>query len=90
MKERQRHRQREKQASCREPDMGLDPGTPGSGPGQKAGAQPLSHPGIPPAHFITLESSLITVSHCLYFALCVSTVTYRNVFIITHSSLNWF
>ena len=26
----QRHRQREKQAPCREPDVGLDPGTPGS------------------------------------------------------------
>ena len=34
--ERQKHRQREKQASCREPDMGLDPGTPGSRPGPKA------------------------------------------------------
>ena len=28
--ERQRHRQREKQAPCREPDVGLDPGSPGS------------------------------------------------------------
>ena len=27
--------------------MGLDPGTPGSHPGPKAGAKPLSHPGIP-------------------------------------------
>ena len=27
--------------------MGLDPGTPGSCPGPKAGAKPLSHPGIP-------------------------------------------
>ena len=25
----------------------LDPGTPGSCPGPKAGAKPLSHPGIP-------------------------------------------
>ena len=31
----------------REPDVGLDPGTPGSRPGPKAGAKPLSHPGIP-------------------------------------------
>ena len=46
-RERQRHRQREKQAPCREPDVGLDPGTPGSCPGPKAGAKPLSHPGIP-------------------------------------------
>ena len=35
-RERQRHRQREKQTPCREPDVGLDPGTPGSGPGLKA------------------------------------------------------
>ena len=33
--ERQRHRQREKQAPCREPDVGLDPRTPGSHPGLK-------------------------------------------------------
>ena len=46
-RERQRHRQREKQAPCREPDTGLSPGTPGSCPGPKAGAKPLSHPGIP-------------------------------------------
>ena len=43
----QRQRQREKQAPCREPDVGLDPGAPGSHPGPKAGAKPLSHPGIP-------------------------------------------
>ena len=47
-RERQRHRQREKkQAACREPDVGLDPGTPGSHPGLKAGAKPLRPPGIP-------------------------------------------
>ena len=40
-------RQREKQAPCREPDVGLDPGTPGSCPGPKADTKPLSHPGIP-------------------------------------------
>ena len=44
--ERQRHRQREKQAPCWEPDMWLDPGTQGSRPRPKAGAKPLSHPGI--------------------------------------------
>ena len=38
---------REKQAPCREPDVGLDPGSPGSCPGPKAGAKQLSHPGIP-------------------------------------------
>ena len=45
--ERQRHRQREKQVPCRQPDMGLDPRIPGSCPGPQAGAKPLSHPGIP-------------------------------------------
>ena len=30
-----------------EPDVGLDPGSPGSRPGPKAGAKPLRHPGIP-------------------------------------------
>ena len=53
MKERQRHRQREKQAEGeagsmhQEPDVGFDPGPPGSRPGPKAGTQPLSHLGIP-------------------------------------------
>ena len=42
----QRHRQREKQVPCREPDAGLDPGSLGSRPGLKADAQLLGHPGI--------------------------------------------
>ena len=32
--------------------LGFDPGTPGSRPGLKAGAKPLSHPGIPRAALI--------------------------------------
>ena len=39
--------QREKQAPCRELDVGLDPRSPGSRPGLKADAQWLSHPGVP-------------------------------------------
>ena len=35
-RERQRLGQREKQAPCREPDLGLNPGSPGSRPGLKA------------------------------------------------------
>ena len=31
----------------REPDVGFDPGSPGSRPGPKAGAKPLRHPEIP-------------------------------------------
>ena len=44
---RQRHRQREKQAPCREPSAGLHPRTRGSRPELKADAHPLSHPGVP-------------------------------------------
>ena len=46
-RERQRHRQREKLAPCREPDVGLDPRTPGSHLEAKADAQLLSHPSVP-------------------------------------------
>ncbi|KAM8938137.1 inactive serine/threonine-protein kinase 19 isoform 1-T1 [Lycaon pictus] len=46
-REKQRHRQSEKQAPCRDPDVGLHLRTPGSHLGPKAGAKPLSHPGIP-------------------------------------------
>ena len=45
----QRHRQREKQAPCREPDVGLHPGTSGSRPEPKADTSLLNYPGIPKA-----------------------------------------
>ena len=56
-RESQRHRQKEKQAPCREPDAGLDPGTPGSCPGPKAGAKRLSHPGIPTFIFLFMRDT---------------------------------
>ena len=43
-----------------EPDVGIDPGSPGSGPGPKAGAKPLRHPGIP--DFISLTFVLLCYS----------------------------
>ena len=47
----QREREREAEGEAgsmhREPDVGFDPGSPGSRPGPKAGAKPLRHPGIP-------------------------------------------
>ena len=56
MREREtdRPRQREKQAVCREPDVGLDPGSTGSHLGlwAKGGAKPLSHPGCPAPMFM--------------------------------------
>ena len=54
---REREREAETQAEGeagsmhREPDVGLDPGSPGSHPGPKAGAKPLRHPGIPEREF---------------------------------------
>ena len=57
--ERQRHRQREKQAPCREPNVGLDPGTPGSHPEPKADAQSLSHPGVPYVWLLLLNIMFI-------------------------------
>ena len=54
---RQRHRQREKQAPCGEPDVGLDPGTPGSCPETKADAQPLSQSGALKEHALSEEGA---------------------------------
>ena len=45
--ETQRERGREKQAPCREPDVGLDIMTAESHPEPKADAKQLSHPDIP-------------------------------------------
>ena len=48
-REREAETQAEREAGSmhREPDVGIDPGSPGSRPGPKAGAKPLCHPGIP-------------------------------------------
>ena len=59
-----RHREREAETQeegeagsmHREPDVGLDPGTPGSRPGPKAGAKPLSHPGIPYSWILEVQT----------------------------------
>ena len=61
-----RHREREAETQAegeagsmhREPDVGFDPGSPGSHPGPKAGAKPLRHPGIPSGVFYRLEGRL--------------------------------
>ena len=46
-----------------EPDVGLDPGSPGSRPWPKAGAKPLRHPGIPVVIFhCKIQTILISVS----------------------------
>ena len=44
----EREAEREREAGpCTEPDVGLDPASPGSYPEPKAGTKPLSHPGVP-------------------------------------------
>ena len=52
-REGQKHRQREKQAPCREPDAGLYPRILGSRPEPKADSQLLSHSGVPNSVFYT-------------------------------------
>ena len=47
----------------REPDVGFDPGSPGSRPGPKAGAKPLRHPGIPPLPTLRTSVSPVIQSH---------------------------
>ena len=47
MRDTHTERQKETQAPHREPDAGLNPGSPGSHPGLKADAQPLSHAAAP-------------------------------------------
>ena len=51
--EKGRDGQREKQAPCREPDMGLDPRTLGSQPELDADVQPLSLLGAPVCWFLS-------------------------------------
>ena len=46
--------QKERQAPCKEPDVGLDSGNPGTHPEPKADVQLLSHPGV----------SGVTASNC--------------------------
>ena len=57
--ERGRHRQREKQAPCRKPDMGLNPRTPESRPEPKTDAQPLSHPGVSFSGIFVVEDPVV-------------------------------
>ena len=64
--ERERHRQRKKEAPCRKPDVGLDAGTPGSYPDPKADAQPLNHPGAPEWVFIIPFSLLFCKFETFY------------------------
>ena len=59
-----RDTEREKQVPYGEPNVGLDPRTPGSRPEPEADAQLLSHPGIPKRrNFIVTNEGRID-KHC--------------------------
>ena len=75
---REREREAETQAQGeeagpmhREPDVGFDPGSPGSRPGPKAGAKLLRHPGIP---VVLISISLMTsdAEHFLMYLFAMS------------------
>ena len=53
----QRYKQREKQAACREPSVGLEPRALGSQPEAKAEAQTLGHLGAP-----TLDMLIVIIN----------------------------
>ena len=85
-RERLRHRQREKQAPRREPNAGLDPGTPGSRPEPKADTQPLSHPDIPHLSILIVflnfgNNSPLYVMKFKYISLTISFVFYFFSFV---------
>ena len=62
-------REREKQAPCREPNAGLDLGSPGSCP--EGGAKPLSHPGCPVFPFkVDFLGTLLRVPQGIVSELC--------------------
>ena len=70
-RETEREREAETQAEGeagsmhREPNVGFDPGSPGSHPGPKAGAKPLRHPGIPRSFYQTKPTSSLSISRVL-------------------------
>ena len=69
--ERQRHRQRERQAPCREPDAGTQSQNSASCPEPKADTQPLSHPGISVDFSISklyLSPSQVLSNYCIILA----------------------
>ena len=80
MRNREREREREREAETQaegeaasmhqEPDVGFDPGSPGSRPGPKAGAKPLRHPGIPVMKFLMNNKFVTEVDIILHFAGC--------------------
>lgn len=93
-RERHRHRQMEKQALCREPEVGLGPRTPGSRPELKVGTQPLGHPGIP-REFSFLKygldyfCSLKKIFLMIFCSFLISSTEQISVIEIISQQLHW-
>ena len=61
-----------------EPDVGFDPGSPGSCPGPKTGAKPLRHPGIPTSFYYITRRYLLYPSKMDLNPPPVATVSYQS------------
>ena len=80
-RERHRHRKREKQAPCREPDVGLYPRSPGSTPWAEGGAKLLSHLDCPQHEFpdnIILISIVSSLHKKINNSMILCNVIYNN------------
>ena len=66
-----------------EPDVGFDPGSPGSRPGPKAGAKPLCHPGIP--YFAIFIVMCLGVNLLLFILLVVLCASFQSCFAYSKS-----
>ena len=92
--EREREREAETQAEGeagsmhREPDVGFDPGSPGSRPGPKAGAKPLRHPGIPDSFSLTTTTTTRIFMPCIYSTCLLLSHTQRLFSLSLTSSLD--
>ena len=71
MREREAETQAEGEAGSMhwEPDVGFDPGSPGSCPGPKAGANPLRHPGDPKNLSVEIQNNLKFTDNIIYYRL---------------------
>ena len=77
-RETQRHRQREKQALCREPDVGLDLGPPGSHPGLQAALNHRATQGSPPYEILMPRYTLCYL--CTYVCvLCIKSKVFSHL-----------
>ena len=59
------------------PDVGFDPGSPGSRPGPKAGAKPLRHPGIPRKESLNINFNFLIMNKIVLVFLYLNSIVYH-------------